>query len=258
MERLHFFTELCYCAAFKSCCNGFSVSRGRSSGDGAYKRSGSFLHSSNITVQQFNGVFSTRIGQPLGLFVYLICLGSGVPTTVLAWPQHQVCDIAVPVHADIQIILVHKRCLCCFDSAAHETFISRKNQIVQCRMKGWMLLLLFRLWIFHSLGSSWQKRKEWVFVLFYGTAEPKWVMRNPGSGEQNWAIIYRHQQDPHGPRAHIRMLSALQQQDTADVGTAGSSVSRQISSSGGIIFGDVSSTNHHTGGTCQSHFLWHD
>lgn len=136
MERLHFFTELCYCAAFKSCCNGFSVSRGRSSGDGAYKRSGSFLHSSNITVQQFNGVFSTRIGQPLGLFVYLICLGSGVPTTVLARPQHQVCDIAVPVHADIQIILVHKRCLCCFDSAAHETFISRKNQIVQCRMKG--------------------------------------------------------------------------------------------------------------------------
>lgn len=66
-----------------------------------------------------------------------------------------------------------------------------------------MLLLLFRLWIFQSSGSSWQKIKEWVFVLFCGTADPKLAMTDSGYGEQNWATICGKQQDPLGPKSRI-------------------------------------------------------
>lgn len=54
----------------------------------------------------------------------------------------------IPDHVDIQNILAHEKCLCPLQSDAGKDSSQGEFRIIWCKMKGWMLLLLFRLWIF--------------------------------------------------------------------------------------------------------------
>lgn len=65
---------------------------------------------------------------------------------------------------------------CMFPFIVGERFISRKSQ-------NYLILLLFRFWILQSSGSSWQYIKEWVYVSFCATADPKFAARDSGCGE---------------------------------------------------------------------------
>lgn len=112
-------------------------------------------------------------------------------------------------YADIQNILSHKKCMFPFIVILGKDSSQEKIRIIWFKMKSWMILLLFRLWILQSSGSSWQYIKEWVYVLFCATADPKLAMRDSGYGKQNWATICGKQQDPLGLKSHIWLFSVL-------------------------------------------------
>lgn len=119
-------------------------------------------------------------------------------------------------------------------------YSSQENiRIIWFKMKSWMILLLFRLWILQSSGSSWQYTKEWVYVLFCATADPKLAVRASGYGKHNWATICGKQQDHLDSNLIYDCFQHFYHQDITDVGSVGSSVSSQMSFRW-ITFGDVS------------------
>lgn len=191
---------------FKSCYSIFLVSSWWSSGHHAYRFSRilhTLFHCHYAEIQ-----LSTlkRLDQPPGLFVYWIYLDSVLSMAVLArlglW-----CHLSN--YADIQNILSHKKCMFPFIVILGKDSSQEKIRIIWFKMKSWMILLLFRLWILQSSGSSWQYIKEWVYVSFCATADPKLAMRDSGYGEQNWANICGKQQDPLGLKSHIWLFSVL-------------------------------------------------